>query len=226
MDGEEFAIGEPALDTAPPIEPVRVGLAGGTLGAAMAAAVLVAAYALASHPSIEGVLGLRFVLGPDGITVGDPYRIAAAWASGPLAAFASGWLLARRALARSRWSGAWMGAATYVFGLVIAILSFTLVDVIAQPSLLSIVSAVAQLGFLLLFGSVVLAPLLVVCIAAGAIWAEAIRIIPGLPLPAPGVPAGRALSGRVLLVVVAVLAGLWVFVGGLTFAAGGLGPID
>lgn len=199
-------------------------LLGALLGAALASAVLVAGYVLGSIPAVERALGLRFLLGPNGFPIADPLGTALAWAAGPLAALVAGWIQSPRVAARRPWAGLVMGAETYLLGIVVGVIGLAVIDPLINGSLAPIDQVAISVMFLPVLGVFMLAPVLVVCMASGIVWAASLRLLTGNGDGAEhrsGPDTSRL--GWVLLAVAAGLVGLWVMtVGGfLGFINGG-----
>lgn len=213
----------------PAAEPASVGRAtrarvlGGLLGAGLGIAGMALLYALGTAAGFAAHPAFALVIGPDGIfspTNGAPF----VWVVPPLAAGLAGALLARRAARRARWAGVTMGYLTYALGIAIGpIFVLFLPSIGAEGGAGAVgildagLSLLIGIGVLWLIGAVALAPLLVVCAAAGVAWAAGLRaLLPPIEEPiAPGTPGvapepGRGiLSGVALIVIAGVLGFLW-----------------
>ena len=133
-----------------------------------------------------------------------------AWAAGPLAAFVAGWLRSPRVVARRRWAGVVMGALTYVLGIVFGVIGLALIDPLVNGSAPGIADLAMSVMFLPVLEAFALAPVLVVCIASGIVWAAALRLLTGSGNAAEdrsGPDTSRL--GWVLLAVTAGLVALW-----------------
>ena len=169
---------EPALEAAPVgLEP-RYRTFGAIVGAGLAFVMMAGLYAATAIPALDSVLMVRTIFDPGGpVSAGGPPFV---WGVAPLAGALAGWLVAPRALAGDRWSGSAMGVVTYAVAVVIG------PSAVFGPSVATLggrdPSAIEQLAefvvgsmMLALLGAVVLLPLLVVCIAGGALWAVLFR---------------------------------------------------
>ena len=169
---------EPAQGTDPVRLDPRYRTFGAIVGAGLAFVVMAGLYAATAIPALDSVLLVRTIFDPGGpVSAGSPPFL---WGVAPLAGALAGWLVAPRALAHDRWSGSAMGVVTYavavvigpwaVFGPSVAIVGGRDPSAIAKLAEL----VVGSIMFALL-GSVVLLPMLVVCIAGGALWAVVLR---------------------------------------------------
>jgi hypothetical protein len=113
-----------------------------------------------------------------------------------------------------------MGFWTYIVTLLIAPLALA----VGPPG--SIPNMLATLPFIVPLSAIILAPLLVACLGAGAIWSVSIRPLArrvmGLPLPAPA--GGSSVTGTVILV--GLLMVLWLIMACSFTAIGGLQGFD
>jgi hypothetical protein len=200
---------EPAEAVDPPPATPTTGRPARLIGAAVGAVLGLATFALvilvgrltglAETPALAMVAGEEGILSPTG---GAPL----AWLVPPLAAAVAGALDGPAASRGVRWVGTWMGFVTYVVG--VAIGAVLLVGVLASETTTASSSPLGLLTgipILLLAGAVVLAPLLLVCIALGIGWAAVLRRVAG------GGAGGSDDARPVLLVAIvgAVLAALW-----------------
>jgi hypothetical protein len=151
---------------------------GAIVSAGLAFVVMAGLYAATAIPALDSVLLVRTIFDPGGPgSAGGPPFV---WAVAPLAGALAGWLVAPRALAGDRWSGSAMGVVTYAVAVVIgpfAVFGPSVMTVGGRdPSAIDQVAelVVASIMFGLL-GAVVLLPLLVACIASGALWAVLFR---------------------------------------------------
>jgi hypothetical protein len=134
------------------------------IAAGMALAGVYATYAVATRLGMP--LTVLWLFGPEGNT---PATLLAAWSAGPIAAAISAWVMAPRTLARDRLAGAWMGALTYGLALVVGASVYG----VAFGGPLFVLEAV----MLVVPAAFILAPLLYVCVGAGAAWAFVIRTL-------------------------------------------------
>jgi hypothetical protein len=117
-----------------------------------------------------------------------------------------------------------MGALTYVLGIAFGVIGLAVIDPLIHRSLAPIGELAMSVMFLPVLGVFMLAPLLVVCMASGIVWAAALRL-----LTAGGDEAEDRSSpdtsrlGWVLLAAAAGLVVLWVvtFGGFLALINGG-----
>jgi hypothetical protein len=117
-----------------------------------------------------------------------------------------------------------MGAETYLLAIAFGVIGLAVIDPLISGSLARIDELAISVMFLPVLGVFMLAPLLVVCMASGIVWAAALRLLAGRGDGAEdrsGPDTSRL--GWVLLAVAAGLVGLWVMtVGGfLGFINGG-----
>jgi hypothetical protein len=160
---------------------------------------------------VERTLGLRFILGPNGFGVADPLGTALAWAAGPLAALVAGWFQSPRVAAGRPWAGMVMGALTYLLGIAFGVIGLAVIDPLINGSLAPIDQVAISVMFLPVLGVFMLAPLLVVCMASGIVWAAALRLLTGSGIGAVDRTApDTSRLGWVLLAVAAGLVVLWV----------------
>jgi hypothetical protein len=139
-------------------------------------------YLLAGIPEVESFAHIRYVLGPDGF-MQSSLAITLAWAAGPIAAALCGWALAVRAARRERWTGAWMGLATYAVALLLAAFVPDLTRAIDNqaPWGQSMLEGLIGAPIMALVAGAVLGPLLVSCVVAGSAWAWIVRHVAYLP---------------------------------------------
>jgi hypothetical protein len=166
---------------------------------------------LGSIPAVAEALHLRTILGPTGFGVPDPLGTALAWAAGPLAALVAGWFQSPRVAARRPWAGLVMGALTYLLAIAFGVIGLAAIDPLVNGSLAPIDQVAISVMFLPVVGVFLLAPVLVVCMALGIVWAAALRVLTGSGDGAenPSSPDTSRL-GWVLLAVAAGLVVLWV----------------
>ena len=185
-------------------------LVGAIAGAVVGLLAIAALFAVGRVTGLAESIGLALVVGEDGIfspTRGAPL----AWAVPPLAAGLVGAGTGPTAARGVRWAGTWMGVLTYGLGIVIGALVLVVplfggdVTASAMPSgSMSVVSVVVGVATLILVGSVVFAPVLLLCVAAGVGWAAAVRRLAPLSL---AVHEGKPII--VLAVVATILGVLW-----------------
>jgi hypothetical protein len=200
---------EPIAGADPPPATPLTGMPGRLLGAVVGAVLGLATFAaiialgrltgFAETPALAMVAGEEGILSPTG---GAPL----AWLVPPLAAALAGTLDGPAAARGVRWVGTWMGFVTYLVG--VAIGAVLLVGVLASETSTTSSSPLGLLTgipILLLAGAVVLAPLLLVCIALGIAWAAVLRRVAG----GPPVASGDARPVLLVAVVGVVLAALW-----------------
>ena len=152
-------------------------LAGAALGSVLCGGLLVALYAAAAIPAIEGLVRVRYVLGPDGFMPDGTLPHLAAWACGPVAAALAGVLLAGAAVRGERWAGPWMGVVTFLLTLLLASLIPDLTRLARGQASFgeAIGQAVVGAPLMTLLAGALLAPLGAVCAAAGTAWAWVLR---------------------------------------------------
>jgi len=166
---------------------------------------------LGSIPDVAEALHLRTILGPTGFGVPDPLGTALAWAAGPLAALVAGWFQSPRVAARRPWAGLVMGALTYLLGIAFGVIGLAVIDPLVNGSLAPIDQVAMSVMFLPLVGVFLLAPVLVICMASGIIWAAALRLLTGSGDKAKDRSSpDTSRLGWVLLAVAAGLVVLWV----------------
>ena len=103
-----------------------------------------------------------------------------------------------------------MGALTYVLGIVFGVIGLALIDPLVNGSPRGDRRRGPSVMFLPVFGAFALAPVLVVCIASGIVWAAALRLMTGSGDAAEdrsGPDTSRL--GWVLLAATAGLVALW-----------------
>jgi hypothetical protein len=182
---------------------------------------------LGSIPAVEQALGLRFLLGPNGFGVADATGTALAWSAGPLAALVAGWFQSPRVAARRPWAGLVMGALTYLLGIAFGVVGLAVIDPLLHGSLAPIGQVATSVIFLPVLGVFFLAPLLVVCMASGIVWAAALRLLTGSGDVDRDRSAPTSRLGWVLLAVAAGLVVLWIVAfGGFFGLVGGGEFID
>ena len=168
---------------------IPLRLIGAGLAAGLAFAVLWASWVITGVIDPDGHFGLRVVLGSDGVAGGELSGLLIAWATGPIAAAAAGWLFAPSAAWFPGRAGANMGTATYLIAIAIAPLAAApqalAPAAVGQADLVGAVSSVPALWFLSAF---VLAPLDLVCVASGIVWA---RLLGRIRKRAAGPPPSR-----------------------------------
>jgi hypothetical protein len=202
----------PGGETATPQAPRRpTRLIGALAGAGAGVLAIAGLFAIARLTGWSEWVGLALVVGEDGVfspTTGVPL----AWAVPSLAAAIVGAATAPAAARGVRWSGWWMGFLTYGLGILIGALLLVLVPTgVIDGSTgwpggpLDLVVGMLTLTFV---GTIIVAPLLVLCVLAGIGWAAVVHRVS----PAPGGidPGSRPIV--VLGVVAAILAVLWLLV--------------
>lgn len=206
---------EPALDadpmpaTLPAGRPTR--LIGAVLGAAVGLVVFAAVILLGRLTGLAETPALAMVAGEEGIlspTGGAPL----AWLVPPLAAALAGAIDGPAAARGVRWTGTWMGFVTYLIGVVVG--AVLLVGVLASDTA-DVSSSPLQLltgvPILILAGAVVLAPVLLACIALGIVWAAGMRRVSGSPSAATDATR-PVLIVAIVGVILAVLWLIWSFI--------------
>jgi hypothetical protein len=178
-----------------------------------------ALYVASAIPAVESVVHIRALLDPDGfLGIG---AMLPPWAVAPIAAGVAGFICASRTMAGRRWAGIAMGYVTYAIGLIVAPLavfgppstggdpSFGY-----QPGLLDLLgNLVFGLPAISMIASIALAPLLLVCAAAGMVWAFGLRAILVAGGATVGEPDHPTVDGWVLLAITAVLGLGWLVIG-------------
>jgi hypothetical protein len=203
---------------------------GAIVGAGLAFVVMAGLYAATAILALDSVLLVRTIFDPGGpVSAGGPPFV---WGVAPVAGAIAGWLVAPRALAGDRWSGSAMGIVTYAVAVVIG------PSAVFGPSVATLggrdPSAIEQLAefvvgsmMLALLGAVVLLPLLIVCIAGGALWAVLFRrlveasgglrvTLPSKPFHAQWFLVGFGVAAAGWLIIAVGILG--VFTGGPGFA--------
>ncbi len=121
-----------------------------------------------------------------------------------------------------------MGALTYMLGIVFGVIGLAVIDPLVNGTFAGIASVALSVMFLPVLGAFALAPVLVVCIASGIVWAAAVRRLTGSGNAAQdrsGPDTSRL--GWVLLAVTAGLVALWsMFFASLLSVINGGGFID
>jgi hypothetical protein len=188
---------------------------GATLGGLFGILAMGGLYAVSEVPTVESVLHVRYVLGPDG-PAGALGTTALAWAVAPIAAAVAGWFNADRAVRGQRWAGARMGYVAYGLAILIAPIAVFAAASVAtfDPSdpIEAVQGASGVVLMSMLFAALaglLLAPLLMVCAAAGAVWAGAIRSVVGRIPPTADLPPPAAANGTTLALIATILALLW-----------------
>ena len=200
---------EPAVDADPtPATPATgrpARLIGAVLGAVVGLVVFGAVILLGRLTGLAETPALAMVAGEDGIlspTGGAPL----AWLVPPLAAAVAGAIDGPAAARGVRWTGTWMGFVTYLIGVVVG--AVLLVGVLASDTA-EVSSSPLQLltgvPILILAGAVILAPVLLACIAMGIAWAAVVRRVAG----SPSTPIDAARPVLIVAIVGAILAVLW-----------------
>jgi hypothetical protein len=194
---------------------------GATLGAVLGLAAMGALYVASAIPAVESVIHIRAILDPDAfLGIG---ALLPPWAVAPIAAGLGGFICAPRTMAGRRWSGVAMGYVTYVIGILIAPLAvFGPPWIGSDPSFgyePGLVDTLGNLVFglpaLSVIAGIVLAPLLLVCSAAGIAWAFGLRaiLVAGGATVAAGEPERRAVDGQILFWIAVLLGIGWLMVG-------------
>ncbi len=192
---------------------------GATLGALLGISAMGAVYVASTIPAVEAVVHVRAILDPDGFFGVGSMRPP--WAVAPIAAALAGFMCAPRTMAGRRWAGVAMGYLTYALGIFIAPLavfgppwpgadpSFGF-----EPSLADVLTNVVfGLPVLSVIAGIVLAPMLVVCSAAGVLWAMGLRAILVAGGASVGVPEQRSRDGQILFWTAVLLGIGWLIVG-------------
>jgi hypothetical protein len=201
----------------------RYRVLGAILGAGLAFGTMAALYAAASDPTLESLLRVREIFEPGMFgQVGDPQF---AWAVAPLSGAVAAWHVAPRALAGDRWSGSAMGVLTYfvaiLVGPIIVLLPGALATVgnegIEAIEGLTFIDVMSVVPMIIVFGSVVLLPLAVICAAGGAVWAALLRAIVAASGGLEETLPSRPFDARPVVVLFALLAVGWFLLVGLMF---------
>ena len=186
-------------------------LVGAALGAVAGLVAIGGLYLIARVSGWSEWVGLALLVGEDGVfspTSGAPL----AWAVPPLAAAVVGAVTAPAAARGVRWSGWWMGFLTYFLGILLGAIVLVLIPTSALETSgdfqVSPVTYVVGLLTLAFVGSIIAAPMLVLCVAAGIGWAAIVRRV--APAGDGTDPGARPII--VLGVVAAILAVLWLMV--------------
>jgi Na+-transporting NADH:ubiquinone oxidoreductase subunit NqrE len=116
-----------------------------------------------------------------------------------------------------------MGALTYLLGIAFGVIGLAVIDPLIHRSLPPIGELAMSVMFLPVLGVFMLAPLLVVCMASGVVWAAALRLLTGVRNSAEArSDTDTSRLGWVLLAVTAGLLVLWaISFGGLFALVGG-----
>ena len=151
------------------------------------------------------------VVGEDGVfspTTGAPL----AWVVPPLAAAVAGGITGPTAARHVAWAGTWMGFVTYAIGVVVGAVVLVVPMLgggtgfsAPEPGSMSVVTIVVGVVTLIFIGTIVFAPVLLLCVAAGAGWAAVVRRVVGAPVPTD--PGSRPILA--LAAIGGVLALLW-----------------
>jgi hypothetical protein len=188
---------------------------GAVLGATLAAGLSALITAIGLAGSVTAPASIALILGPDGIfspTTGAP----GAWALLPAAAAIAGFALGPSAVDAVRWSGTTMGFLTYLVGVPLG------ATLLLGPILDSSGVGFEELGvgglagmaggfvILLILGAVVLAPLLALAMAMGALWARLVRATAPLAhIASDAAASSRSLPILLLVIVGVLIAGGW-----------------
>jgi hypothetical protein len=192
---------------------------GATVGAILGLGAMGALYVASAIPAVESVIHIRAILDPDGFFgVG---AMLPPWAVAPIAAGLAGFVCAPRTMAGRPWAGVAMGYVTYAIAIFIAPLAvFGLPWTAADPSFgfeTSLVDILGNLVFglpaLSVIAGIVLAPMLLVCAAAGILWAIGLRAILVAGGASVGVPERRGKDGQILFWTAVLLGIGWLMVG-------------
>ena len=192
---------------------------GATLGAVLGLGAMGALYVASAIPAVESVIHIRALLDPDGF-----FGIGAMlppWALAPIAAGLAGFVCAPRTMTGRRWAGVAMGYLTYAIGLLIAPLAVFGPPSTGsdppfgyQPGLVDILgNLVFGLPALSVIAGIVLAPLLLVCAAAGIVWAIGLRAILVAGGASVGEPEQRKVDGQILFGIAVLLTIGWLLIG-------------
>ena len=103
-----------------------------------------------------------------------------------------------------------MGALTYMLGIAFGVIGLALIDPLVNGTFAGVADVALSVMFLPVLGAFALAPVLVVCIASGIVWAAALRLLTGSGNAAEdrsGPDTSRL--GWVLLAATAGLVALW-----------------
>jgi hypothetical protein len=176
-----------------------IRLVGAALGGVLAFAVMVGLYLATAEPTVQQLLGVRLLLGIDGIALGSPAFLVGGWLVAPAAGTVSGWLLAEHAAGGRRWAGAWMGACTFGLAITFAV---ALVSVGTGGDIAASASQLAAIAPILILAGTLLAPLLPICLASGVLWERMFRTIN------PRLGFGQRSSDRALPIMPIVIVGV------------------
>ena len=195
--------------------PTTVRSMGATLATVLGISAMGLAYVVSEIPVVESALHVRYILGPDGVGSGAPLILA--WAVAPIAAAAAGWIAAPRALIGRQFAGVWMGFLAYAIAIAIApivvfgpmVMGPNVIDGEGAAPFVGLVEFLVSVPFIALLAGLILAPLLVVCVVAGTVWAGAVRwAMRGAADPGPQ-PAIPETDIRLLIVMGSMLGVLW-----------------
>ncbi len=181
------------------------------VGAGLAFATMAGVYAASAIPALDAVQFIRSIFEPD--PFGSIGGVALAWAIAPISGAIAAGLVAPRALAGDRWAGSAMGVLTYIVAVIIGPLlvlgPMTSEMGVGPRDLVAVANMVAGMAMFTLIGSVVLLPLLVVCVAGGTVWVVVFRALisasGGLPAP----PPARPFEAQTYIILFAIVAVGW-----------------
>jgi hypothetical protein len=192
---------------------IRIRLTAAFMAGILAIGVIASLYALAAIPQVESILSIRFVLGANGFLVPGTLGLVLVWATGPVAAALSGSLLAVRCANRERWVGVLMGTATYFIALLLGAIVFELTPAIqGNTARIDAIGSIVSAPLDAAIASVVLVPLLVCCIGAGAVWGWTVRRLNPPPPDDPSPDALHSMFGVVVMALVATLTFGWLVI--------------
>jgi hypothetical protein len=182
---------------------------GAIVGAGIGAVAMAAVYLATLVPAVAAVGIVEILVGPEGLLTISGAGMLLFWATGPIAAAVTGWMMAPRALAGDRWSGVAMGFATYFLAVLIG--PFLVLGPMALTMAPIDGGGAADLGSLLAMGTwvpvgaVLLFPLLGPCVVGGVAWAAAVRRVVatsggvGLALPSRPQPMAWMVATAIVL---------------------------
>jgi len=199
----------PPVDSAVQRLDPRYRSLGAIVGAAVGAVAMAAVYLATLVPAVAAIGMVEILVGPDGLLSMSASAMLLFWATGPIAAALTGWVMAPRALAGDRWSGVAMGFATYFVAVLIG--PFLVIG----PMMLAVApidgGEAAGFGSLVAMstwvpvGAILLFPLLGPCVVGGVAWATALRRVVatsggvGISLPSRPQPMAWMIATAIVL---------------------------
>jgi hypothetical protein len=201
---------------------------GAVIGAVLAFCAMGALYVASSLPIVESALFIRSFLTGDGfLSMGGGLP---PWTVAPIAAALAGALCAPRTMAGTRWAGVTMGYLTYGIALLLAPLAvfappWGMGDLTTRAGIdigEAVVRVLVGIPVIAVLAGVFLAPLLVVCGAAGIAWAASLRAVLRAGGATVATPDRQSIDGWLLFWTAVVLGLGWVTVAvGLVGVLGG-----